>query len=170
MKLLWDILRLWSSRRTALGLCVNLTLWQARGANKPPYALLYIGALCHGRNLVSVSHIVLCNEVWRWQFVPWWTCFVTHCSQWAILIMCVAWTNLFSASLQLKGMSFLCQYTEAENLAALKGLSWEINWFVIDQWTCSFMYRASKIMLLRILSIGHYSTVSGKNKCKCTCL
>ena len=42
--LLWDILRLPSSRRAALGLYVFLTLWRARGANQPPYALLHIGA------------------------------------------------------------------------------------------------------------------------------
>ena len=42
--LLWDILRLLSSRRAALGLYVILTLCRARGANQPPYALLHIGA------------------------------------------------------------------------------------------------------------------------------
>ena len=39
--LLWDILRLPSSRRAALGLYVTLTLWRGRGANQPPYALLH---------------------------------------------------------------------------------------------------------------------------------
>ena len=38
---LWDILRLPSSRRAALGLYVILTLWRGRGANQPPYALLH---------------------------------------------------------------------------------------------------------------------------------
>ena len=51
--LLWDILRLPSSRRAALGLYVILTLWQGRGANQPPYALLHRSspryALRHGR-------------------------------------------------------------------------------------------------------------------------
>ena len=51
--LLWDILRLLSSRRAALGLYVILTLWRARGANQPPYALLHRSspryALRHGR-------------------------------------------------------------------------------------------------------------------------
>ena len=52
--LLWDILRLLSSRRAALGLYAILTLWRGRGANQPPYALLHIGArpcyaLRHGR-------------------------------------------------------------------------------------------------------------------------
>ena len=42
--LLWDIVRLPSSRRAVLGLYVNLTLWRARGVNQPPYALLHIGA------------------------------------------------------------------------------------------------------------------------------
>ena len=42
--LLWDILRLPSSRRAALGLYVILTLWWTRGANQRPYALLHIGA------------------------------------------------------------------------------------------------------------------------------
>ena len=51
--LLWDILRLPSSRRAALGLYVILTLWRGRGANQPPYALLHRSspryALRHGR-------------------------------------------------------------------------------------------------------------------------
>ena len=51
--LLWDILRFPSSRRAALGLYVVLTLWRARGANQPPYALLHRSspryALRHGR-------------------------------------------------------------------------------------------------------------------------
>ena len=42
--LLWDILRLPSSHRAVLGLCVILILWRARGANQPPYALLHVGA------------------------------------------------------------------------------------------------------------------------------
>ena len=41
---MWDILRLPSSHRAALGLYVILTLWQTRGANQQPYALLHIGA------------------------------------------------------------------------------------------------------------------------------
>ena len=44
--LLWDILRLPSSLRTALDLCVILTLWRGWGANQPPCALLHIGARC----------------------------------------------------------------------------------------------------------------------------
>ena len=40
--LLWDILRLPSSRRAALGLCVIITLWRGRGANQPPYTLLHM--------------------------------------------------------------------------------------------------------------------------------
>ena len=51
--LLWDILRLLSSRRAALGLYVILTLCRRRGANQPPYALLRRSspryALRHGR-------------------------------------------------------------------------------------------------------------------------
>ena len=51
--LLWDILRLPSSRRAALGLYVILTLWRTRGANQPPYASLHRSSLCyalrHGR-------------------------------------------------------------------------------------------------------------------------
>ena len=51
--LLWDILRLPSSRRAALGLYVILTLRRGRGANQPPYALLHRSspryALRHGR-------------------------------------------------------------------------------------------------------------------------
>ena len=39
--LLWDILRLPSSRRAALGLYVMLTLWRGRGTNQPPYTLLH---------------------------------------------------------------------------------------------------------------------------------
>ena len=39
--MLWDILRLPSSRRASLGLYVILTLWRGRGANQPPYALLH---------------------------------------------------------------------------------------------------------------------------------
>ena len=41
--LLWDILRLLSNRRAALGLYIILTLWRTRGANQPSYALLHIG-------------------------------------------------------------------------------------------------------------------------------
>ena len=55
--LLWDILRLPSSRRAALGLYVILTLWRGRGANQPPYALLHRSspryALRHGRRLLK---------------------------------------------------------------------------------------------------------------------
>ena len=48
--LLWDILRLLSSRIAVLGLYVNLMLWQGRGTTQPPYALLFIGAqrACYG--------------------------------------------------------------------------------------------------------------------------
>ena len=42
--LLWDILRLPSSRRAALGLYVILTLRRGRGANQPPYAFCCIEA------------------------------------------------------------------------------------------------------------------------------
>ena len=60
--LLWDILRLPSSRRAALGLYVILTLWRTRGANQPPYASLHRSspryALRHGRrdNIVTIFH------------------------------------------------------------------------------------------------------------------
>ena len=51
--LLWDILRLPSSHRAALGLYVILTLWRAWGANQPPNALLHRSppryTLRHGR-------------------------------------------------------------------------------------------------------------------------
>ena len=42
--LLWDILRLPSSRRGAVGLYVNLTLCRGLGVNQPPDALMHIGA------------------------------------------------------------------------------------------------------------------------------
>ena len=45
MKLLWDILRLSSSRRAALGLYVILTHDEHRARTSPLYALLHIGAL-----------------------------------------------------------------------------------------------------------------------------
>ena len=61
--LLWDILRLPSSRRAALGLYVILTLWRGRGANQPPYALLHRSspryALRHGRRHVNVCFLCL---------------------------------------------------------------------------------------------------------------
>ena len=61
--LLWDILRLPSSRRAALGLYVILTLWRARGTNQPPYALLHRSspryALHHGRRQ-SIIPMKLC--------------------------------------------------------------------------------------------------------------
>ena len=54
-ELLWDILRLPSSRRAALGLYVILMLWRGRGVNQPPYTLLHrsslLYALRHGRRL-----------------------------------------------------------------------------------------------------------------------
>ena len=54
--LLWDILRLPSSRRAALGLYVIL-IWRGRGANQPPYALPHRSshhyALRHGRRQES---------------------------------------------------------------------------------------------------------------------
>ena len=57
--LLWDILRLPSSRRAALGLYVILTLWRGRGANQPPYAPLHRSspryALRHERRLSWIS-------------------------------------------------------------------------------------------------------------------
>ena len=53
--LLWDILRLPSSRRAALGLYVILTLWRARGANHPPYAFLHR----------SSPHYALCRRRWH---------------------------------------------------------------------------------------------------------
>ena len=40
--LLWDILRLPSSRRVALGLYEYVILTLGRGANQPPYALLHM--------------------------------------------------------------------------------------------------------------------------------
>ena len=43
--LLWDILRLPSSHRAALGLHVNLTLCRAQGANQPPYEICCIQEL-----------------------------------------------------------------------------------------------------------------------------
>ena len=59
--LLWDILRLPSSRRAAMGLYVILTLWRGRGANQPPYTLLHRSlpryALRHGRR-VSFKSII----------------------------------------------------------------------------------------------------------------
>ena len=42
--LLWDILRLPSSRRAALRLYVILTLYRGWDANQPPYTLIHIGA------------------------------------------------------------------------------------------------------------------------------
>ena len=54
--LLWDILRLLSSRRAVLGLYVILTLWRGRGANQPPYALAFRSSPfythCHSRQQV----------------------------------------------------------------------------------------------------------------------
>ena len=50
--LLWDILRLLSGRRAGLGLYVILTLWWARGANQPPYALLY-RSWCWNKNALG---------------------------------------------------------------------------------------------------------------------
>ena len=58
--LLWDILRLPSSRRAALGLYIILILaprpW-GQGTNQLPYALLHIGARCgmHCATLICVS-------------------------------------------------------------------------------------------------------------------
>ena len=53
LTLLWDILRLPSSRRAALGLYVILILWRARDVKQPPYALLHRSSPCyalrHGR-------------------------------------------------------------------------------------------------------------------------
>ena len=57
--LLWDILRLPSSRRAALGLYVILTLWRTRGANQPPYASLHKSSPCyalrHGRRYIYIA-------------------------------------------------------------------------------------------------------------------
>ena len=59
--LLWDILRLPSSRRAALGLYVILTLWRGRGANQPPYALLHmeLAALCIAPRETCVIIIII---------------------------------------------------------------------------------------------------------------
>ena len=61
--LLWDILRLPSSRRAALGLYFILTLWRAWGVNQPPYALLHRSspryALRHGRRHYTFTHVRL---------------------------------------------------------------------------------------------------------------
>ena len=59
MNFLWDILRLPSSRRAALGLYVNLTLWRTRVANQLPYAFLHIGARCTAHYAA-----VPCSETW----------------------------------------------------------------------------------------------------------
>ena len=80
--LLWDILRLPSSRRAALGLYVILTLWWTRAANQRPYALLHIGArrathYATGDNTLWQSvHIgVYSLYYWlkggRWLKLPW---------------------------------------------------------------------------------------------------
>ena len=52
-----DILRFPCSRRAVLDLYVNLILWQARGANQQPYALLHIGArrATHYAKLVATA-------------------------------------------------------------------------------------------------------------------
>ena len=69
--LLWDILRLPSSRRAVLGLYVILTLWQGRGANQPPYALLHRSspryALRHGRRHLMFPQSALCILHWLLQ-------------------------------------------------------------------------------------------------------
>ena len=64
--LLWDILRLPSSHRAALGLCVILTLWRARGANQPPYAVLHIGA-CRATHCATGddNNLLTCKSKWR---------------------------------------------------------------------------------------------------------
>ena len=70
--LLWDILRLPSSRRAALGLHVILTLWIGRGMTQPPYALLNIGTRCAthcatGDNIFSSELIVLGVRLTKYQ-------------------------------------------------------------------------------------------------------
>ena len=57
--LLWDILRLLSSHRAALGLYVILTLWQTWGANQRPYALLHRNSACY-----ALRHAIKSNP---WQ-------------------------------------------------------------------------------------------------------
>ena len=68
--LLWDILRLPSSRRAALGLYVILTLWRGRGVNQPPYALLLRSSLCyalgHGRRHILYTYYVYCMSARIW--------------------------------------------------------------------------------------------------------
>ena len=74
--LLWDILRLPSSRRAALGLYVILTVWRGRGANQPPYALLHTNspryALRHGN--ISIFTPTISPELWsvaqHWSSYP----------------------------------------------------------------------------------------------------
>ena len=69
--LLWDILRLPSSRRAALGLYVILTLWRGRDANQPPYALLHRSspryALRHGRRQWTIMDT---SSTSHWQELP----------------------------------------------------------------------------------------------------
>ena len=61
--LLWDILRLPSSRRAALSLYVILTLWRGRGANQPPYALLHRSSPRYA--LLQTHHpIYLLHDAW----------------------------------------------------------------------------------------------------------
>ena len=68
--LLWDILRLPSSCRAALGLYVILTLWRGRGANQPPYALLHIGA----------RHATYCATGDKWHNAPYFYAVITSSS------------------------------------------------------------------------------------------
>ena len=71
--LLWDIQRLPSSRRAALGLYVIFTLWRAPGTNQPPYALLHRSlpryTLCHGRRPFSKSMVIDDTEYPYWDQV-----------------------------------------------------------------------------------------------------
>ena len=63
--LLWDILRLPSSRRAAIDLYVILTLWRGRGANQPPYALLHRSSPRHAlrRRLACSLFFFLSNII-----------------------------------------------------------------------------------------------------------
>ena len=75
--LLWDILRLPSSRRAALDLYVILTQWRGRGANQPPYAMLHRSspryALCLRTMSLAGEHSI--SSSWS---SSWSSAVVTH--------------------------------------------------------------------------------------------
>ena len=89
--LLWDILRLTSSRRAALGLYVIHTLWRGRGANQPPCALLHRCslryALRHRKRHVSgipsrFDTFIQVVLVWYVIIImSWWICCFVICSK-----------------------------------------------------------------------------------------